>query len=72
MGVAMCVSKQLQLRCQHAISRPSSVGVNSHPALDEKPGIKFVWPYPAEQCAVWPKATERRESTGRDHVPPLM
>ena len=21
------------------------MGVNSHPAFDEKPGIKFVWPY---------------------------
>ena len=31
-------------QCQHAISRASSVGVNSHPAFDEKPGIKFVWP----------------------------
>ena len=28
----------------HAISRASSVRVNSHPAFDKKPGIKFVWP----------------------------
>ena len=33
MGVAMS-----------ACNRASSVGVNSHPAFDEKPGIKFVWP----------------------------
>ena len=31
-------------QCQHAISWASSVGVNSHLAFDEKPGIKFVWP----------------------------
>ena len=37
-------SNYSDVRCQHAISKASSVGVNSHPAFDEKPGIKFVWP----------------------------
>ena len=42
-GVAMCVSSNYSdIRCQHAISKASSVGVNSHPAFDEKPGINLI------------------------------
>ena len=26
------------------------MGVNSHPAFDEKPGIKFVWPKQSGSC----------------------
>ena len=37
-------SNYSDVRCQHARSKASSVGVNSHPAFDEKPGIMFVWP----------------------------
>ena len=31
-------SNYSDVRCQHAISKASSVGVNSHPAFDKKPG----------------------------------